>query len=159
MADLIVIVTMLILGRVFGAMAERKHIKRLEAREYGLRRILMTNLKRIPEDRAITRCEVVAGEAVIALDYFKFFMASLRNIFGGEVRSYNTLIDRARREATVRMLEEAWGLGADQVWNIRYETSTIGGKAQGKPGGVEIMAYGTAVIRGVGRKVPTTSRD
>jgi uncharacterized protein YbjQ (UPF0145 family) len=43
------------------------------------------------------------------------------------------------------MLEQAAQQGASAVWNIRYETSTTHGQQRKKPGGVEILAYGTAL--------------
>ena len=51
----------------------------------------------------ILRTRLVQGSAVISIDYFKRMLAALRNIVGGEVKSYETLVDRARREATLRM--------------------------------------------------------
>ncbi len=53
------------------------------------------------------------GSVVIATDYFKVFAAGLRNLFGGEMKTYRTLMGRARREAIVRMLEQAQELGGD----------------------------------------------
>ena len=54
-------------------------------------------------------------------------------------------MERARREAVVRMLRQAQEHGANVVWNVRIETSTIQGKQKGKSAGVEVMAYGTAM--------------
>ena len=67
---------------------------------------------------------MVCGSAVISIDYFKRILAGLRNIFGGTVKSYETLIDRARREALLRMKEKADD--ATMIINVRIETSTIG---------------------------------
>ncbi|MFH1292866.1 MAG: heavy metal-binding domain-containing protein, partial [Pseudomonadota bacterium] len=67
-----------------------------------------------------------------------------RNIFGGTVKSYETLIDRARREALLRMKEMAGG--ATVIVNVRIETSTIAKRANNKGVGcLEAMAYGTAL--------------
>jgi uncharacterized protein YbjQ (UPF0145 family) len=60
--------------------------------------------------------------------------------------SYETLIDRARREAILRMKEQA--RSADAIVNFRIETSSIskGGRRRGKTvGTVEALAYGTAI--------------
>ena len=52
----------------------------------------------------------------------------------------------ARRLALVRMLQEAEAAGANAVFNIRYETATIiAANNQKQSGGVELIAYGTAV--------------
>ena len=93
----------------------------------------------------IKKSSVVTGSVVIATDYFKVFAAGLRSIFGGEIKSYQSLMTRARREALVRMLCEAREHGYQSVWNVRFETSTIQGKKRKKAGGVEAHAYGTAV--------------
>ena len=72
-------------------------------------------------------------------------LASLRNIFGGKVAAYESLVDRARREAVLRMKEKA--PNADIVLNTRIETSTIGRSANSRRsiGSIEAIAYGTAV--------------
>jgi len=62
------------------------------------------------------------------------------------MKSFITLQNRARRQATLRMLEDAKRYGAKAVWNIRYETATIQGQENQKAGGVEIIAYGTALV-------------
>jgi uncharacterized protein YbjQ (UPF0145 family) len=82
---------------------------------------------------------------VISLDYFKRILAGLRNIFGGEISSYETLIDRARREAILRMKERS--KGASIILNVRIETSSIGQSANQRKtvGSIEAIAYGTAV--------------
>lgn len=136
----------LIIGLVFGKLAEKKHFRRLNEREAALGDIVRCNLKTLPRGWALGETFLVMGSAVIATDYFKTFAAGLRGIFGGEIRGYRTLMNRARREAMVRMLEQAKGWDANIVWNIRFETVTIQGKR--KPGGVEVLAYGTAVKRG-----------
>ena len=84
---------------------------------------------------------LVLGQAVIASDYLKRFLARLRNIFGGEMRSYETLLTRARREAILRMLDRARTMGYDAVCNVRINTATIG------RGMVEALASGTAYRR------------
>ena len=67
----------------------------------------------------------------------------LGNVFGGNVQSYETLVDRARREAVLRMKESC--PHADQVINLRLETSSIT-KGKGKQvGAVEVLASGTAI--------------
>ena len=88
-------------------------------------------------------------QAVIATDYFKSFAAKLRNIVGGELRAYETLLARARREAALRMLAQARRLGAGEVYNVRYETSNIRNASRRNNLGVsvEVFAFGTAVVR------------
>ena len=132
-------------GFVIGRIVETNHLKRLDADERDLSSIRMSDLARLPTHWRAAAPALVTGTAVVATDYFKVVAASLRNLFGGGVRSYETLVSRARREAIVRMLREARSHGANVVWNVRIETATIQGKQQGKSGGVEVIAYGTAL--------------
>ena len=136
---------LLVIGGLIGSATERAHFRRLDANEQALAHILMSDMKRLPDNWQATDVNLVVGEVVIATDYFKVFVAGLRNLFGGHVPGYERLMERARREAIVRMLVEAQAVGANAVWNVRLETSTIQGKQQGKSAGVEIMAYGTAM--------------
>jgi len=54
----------------------------------------------------------VSGNVVIAMDYFKKIIANLKSLVGGSLDSYETMLERARREAIVRMLKQADELGA-----------------------------------------------
>jgi uncharacterized protein YbjQ (UPF0145 family) len=51
----------------------------------------------------------VSGSVVVSVDYFKRFLAGLRTLVGGRVTSYETLLDRARREAILRCKETRAG--------------------------------------------------
>jgi uncharacterized protein YbjQ (UPF0145 family) len=130
---------------LIGKGIELHHFKKLAERENRISNIIITNLKTIPPQYADAQPLLVMGSAVIATDYFKVFAAGLRTLFGGEMKSYVTLMERARREAVIRMLEQAAEQGASAVWNIRYETTTTQGQQRKKPGGVEVLAYGTAL--------------
>jgi uncharacterized protein YbjQ (UPF0145 family) len=101
-----------------------------------------TGLPRHPADRDT---HTTTGHSP-AQDYFKRFLASLRNIFGGRVQSYESLLDRARREAILRMKAEARALGADMVFNIKLETASIYKGKRNTIGAVEVLAYGTACV-------------
>ncbi|MHC4551517.1 MAG: YbjQ family protein [Planctomycetota bacterium] len=136
---------LLLLGLFVGKVLEMRHFRKLDRREAELNDIVVTNLKTVPADYQNAQPFLVMGSAVIATDYFKVFVSGLRTLFGGEMKAYVTLMERARREAALRMLEQARQQGAKAVWNIRYETSTMGGQQKKKPGGVEVLAYGTAL--------------
>ena len=138
-------VVLLGLGLTVGKLNEIRHFRRLAAREEGLAGLGVCNLRTVAVEPKVEGTHLVMGSAVIATDYFKVVAAGLRGLFGGEMRTYRTLMERARREALVRMLEDAAESGAQSVWNVRLETSTIQGKR--RPGGIEVLAYGTAVKR------------
>ena len=64
---------------------------------------------------------------------------SFKTLVGGELKSYNDMMNNARALATKRMVEEAEALGADAVINIRYASSAV------MQGAAEVIVYGTAV--------------
>lgn len=138
-------ITLLAIGFFNGRHVERKHLRNLDEREARVSHLIVTNTRFIPPELGYRRAEMLMGEAVIGSDYFKNFLAGLRSFFGGELKSLETLMDRARREATLRVLEHAASRGATAVFNIRLETSNIGamqGKKQAPM--AEVLVYGTA---------------
>ena len=81
----------------------------------------------------------MSGSTVRTKHIGRDIMASLKNIFGGELKGYTELLQDARSEALDRMQEQAQSLGANAVVNVRFSTSSV---AQGA---AELFAYGTAV--------------
>jgi len=144
---LLIIVVALVTGQII----EANHLRSLDRREAELGAIGISNLDPVHADNEVDVVGYVDGQAVIAADRFKMFLTSFRKIFGGEMRSLVTVMARARREAVVRMLEDARARGADQVWNMRIETSSIarGDRSHPMAAMAEVHAYGTAVkLRG-----------
>jgi len=64
---------------------------------------------------------------------------SFKTLVGGELKSYNEMMNTARALATKRMVQEADELGADAIIGIRYASAAV------MQGAAEVMAYGTAV--------------
>ena len=145
MDNLIIFLILMALGYGVGSLAERRHYKSIVRREKAFINLPAVTLKTAhytPDQVASTR--LVYGSAVISIDYFKKILAGLRNIFGGTVKSYESLVDRARREATLRMKEMAGD--ADVIVNLRIETASVGKQANKKSVGcLEAIAYGTAI--------------
>lgn len=133
------------MGYGFGRYAESNHYKSIIKREKQLNNIPAIATRIPPIRRQDLNSQLVAGNVVISVDYFKRFIAGLRNIFGGRVTAYETLLDRARREAILRMKEEAQKLNAEFVFNIKLETSSIHKGRGNSIGSVEVLAYGTAL--------------
>jgi len=144
--DLIVLLVLLALGYFFGRIAEKRHYKSIIERESQLRHIAAIASRIPPASSQPVASILVTGSVVISVDYFKRFLASLRSLIGGKVVAYESLLDRARREAILRMKENAAKLGADKVFNIKLETASISKSAKGKIGSIEVLAYGTALI-------------
>jgi uncharacterized protein YbjQ (UPF0145 family) len=135
-------------GLFLGKRNDRKHLASIAEREARYRDIRLDNRKRVDLPDDVEVCTLVIGQYVSASDYFKAFATKLRGLVGGEMNSMITLMERARREAVLRMVESALKHGATEVWNIRFETSNIS-QMNGKRGAaqVEIIAYGTAIKR------------
>ena len=137
-------IVLIVLACLWSKWLERRHFASIREREETFSGIFKT-AERTPPDSATGDAQLVTGAVVIASDYFKSFAASIRSIFGGEVHSLERMAERGRREAILRMLAEANAAGANAVYNIRIETSTIAGKRTGSCAGVEVLAFGTAI--------------
>ncbi|HBG96576.1 MAG TPA: hypothetical protein DDY14_14925, partial [Chromatiaceae bacterium] len=77
----------------------------------------------------------------------------LRGLVGGRIKTYEPLLDRARREAMLRMIESARANGYDAIINVRLATSRLAnarGDGEGTAG-VEMLAFGTAISLHQGR--------
>jgi len=102
--------------------------------------MLITNLEIVPGKRVVKHLGLVQGSSVRAKHVGRDIMASLKNIFGGELKGYTELLQESREEAMNRMQQQAQSVGANAVLNIRFSTSSV---AQGA---AELFAYGTAVV-------------
>jgi uncharacterized protein YbjQ (UPF0145 family) len=151
MGDLIVLLFRLLvlipLGFICGRFSEKRHLRSLEEREGETSDFLVTDLKTFPMIADLSKTpEMLIGEVTIATDYFKTFAGSLKNFFGGEMRGFESLKTRARREAVLRILEQARAKGFNAVCNLRLETADIGGSTLSKKSAitVSILASATA---------------
>ena len=145
---IVLTVFLLIGGLLIGRLNDSRHLASIAEREERYRNIRLDTRKRVDEPETIEGATLVIGQYVSASDYFKAFATKLRALVGGEMNSMITLMERARREAVLRMVENARRHGATEIWNIRFETSNIS-QMDGKRGAaqVEIIAYGTAIRR------------
>ena len=141
--DILILLTLIALGFLFGTYLERVHYQSILLREEKSLGLTLSGMKQAPfNDDQIEKAELVQGNVVIATDFFKRIAAALRGVFGGNIRVYESLIDRARREAVLRLKESA--KGADMVICLRVETATVG-TGRNKHACVEAFAYGTAL--------------
>lgn len=144
MLDLALFLILLTMGYFAGRTTEKRHYKSILLREKASIRLPAVTGNLLPQDDQIAKSFLVSGSCVVSIDYFKRILAGLRNIMGGRVTSYETLIDRARREAILRMKYEA--LGSHIIVNTRVETASVfSSKNQNGIGSVEVFAYGTAI--------------
>jgi uncharacterized protein YbjQ (UPF0145 family) len=82
---------------------------------------------------------IARGSTVRARNIGRDLFAGLKNIVGGEISEYTELLAQSREQAIKRMLDDAKGLGAHAVVNVRFTTSQV------MQGAAEMLAYGTAV--------------
>ena len=139
MFDLLYFIILVALGYFIGTMIEKKHYRIIEQKEKEFLNLPAVTSKNLLDDNAvIENVKMVYGNIVVSTDYFKMILAGLRNMIGGEVSAFETLLDRGRREAILRLKEQA--RGADIILNLRIETCQIT-----QAGSAEVFAYGTAV--------------
>ena len=134
-------VLLFLLGGGAGRVQERRHERSLARREEALAHVIVVDLARSTEPTS--RGELVVGHVVLGCDYGKQILARVRDIFGGEVRSFRRVLDRARREALLRMQQQAESLGSELVVNVRFTTAMMGSGLLA----AEVICYGTAVVR------------
>ncbi|MBO4645912.1 MAG: YbjQ family protein [Bacteroidales bacterium] len=82
---------------------------------------------------------IVSGSTIQTKNVFSDFGQSLKNIVGGELKSYTEMMERARMQATDRMIAQAETLHADAIIGVRFTTSAIMAQA------AEVLVYGTAI--------------
>ena len=106
MFQLLTFLILLGLGFWVGGQRNARHLQRLDARERNLQTLPTTNGLIIP-GMVLTEPTLVHGGVVISVDYFKRIGAIVGAIFGGRLYAYESLMERGRREALLRMREAA----------------------------------------------------
>lgn len=147
--NLVVVLVTLLVAFGIGEWLERSHYKSIRKREVECKDLPAVTLERLPVPAGwnYQSSEMITGHVVISVDYFKRFVARLRQLFGGRIRTYETLMDRARREAILRLKKKAIDDGYHAVINLRIESSRLASSGRNGKGtaGVEILAFGTGV--------------
>ncbi len=128
---------LIVIGWYFGTRAERGHLKSLMTDEQKYQHIQVSS-ERFYEPKGVNESILVVGSVVIAQDKFKQVVAAILSLFGKNLTVYETLLDRARREAVVRAKRQADDAGCRALYGLRFEMTEV-------QGGVEILAYGVAV--------------
>jgi len=148
MIEIIVFLILLVLGYLIGSSREKAHYRSIIQREGLLKNIFLFEGRHIPNELAATGGQLVNGQVVISVDYFKRFVAGLRMLFGGRLTTYESLLDRGRREAVLRMKKRAKELDSDMIFNVKFETTSISKGQQGYIGSIEVYVYGSAIQAG-----------
>jgi uncharacterized protein YbjQ (UPF0145 family) len=144
----LVVVPLVVFGLIIGRTVERRHFRSIERRESENRDVLVTQLKSFPDAvSAGAAPNVVMSEVVISSDYLKTWLSQWRNLFGGEMKSFRSLQERAKREAILRLTEQTVAQGHNAICNVRIAGADIGGNTTGKKNKIvmaAIIATGTA---------------
>lgn len=101
--------------------------------------MLLLNIDYVPGKEIGEALGMVKGNVVMCKHFGKDFMAGMKTLVGGEIKSYTEMLNESRQIAMKRMVDEAQVMGADAVINIRYASASIMQSA------AEVIAYGTAV--------------
>jgi uncharacterized protein YbjQ (UPF0145 family) len=149
-SQLFTLIVLVTVGFICGTIAEKKHYASIKQRELKFRELPAVPLRlhhflSEKQQEAVVETRLVTGCVVVSQDYFKMILANLKNLVGGRVSSYESLMDRARREAILRMKEQA--PMADAIVNVRMESITMG-KEEGDKNpicSIQVLAYGTAI--------------
>jgi uncharacterized protein YbjQ (UPF0145 family) len=160
---LIVTVFLLILGFTVGTILEKRHFGRLDDREAVNRMTLQTQSKIFLSPTAGGKTPtMIHSETVVASDYFKNFLSGFRKFFGGEMKSYHSLMERARRETLAKLIEQAREMGYNAVCNVRLEPADVSGAIHNpkkKSVMVCIIATATAYDSDVVTTAPPTKME
>ena len=137
----------LMIAYFIGSTIEKRHFAKIREREEAIHGFPVVSFDTMPADWDASSANLVMGSIVISLDYFKRVIAGLRGLVGGRIKTYEPLLERARREALLRMTESAREQGYDAIFNVRLETSRLANARRDGKGtaGVEMLAFGTAV--------------
>ena len=148
MINLAIFGGLLFLGYYFGTQKEKTHFQNLRQREQIMVGLPHRSTGKKEAHEAFQDTQLFYGSVVLGQDYFEMVVFGFVNLFGGRITVYETLLDRGRREALLRVKEQAKSWGAEELVNLRYETASITQSAGKNNGGVlEIMAYGTGIKR------------
>lgn len=137
----------LLITYFIGSWLERRHYEDIKAREEQHRDFPTITFRTIPGDWQVESIHLAHGNVVVSVDYFKRFIAGLRGLVGGRIKTYEPLLDRARREALLRLVENAKANRCDAVINVRLETARLANARRNgeQTAGVEMFAYGTGL--------------
>jgi len=101
--------------------------------------VIVTTMNDIPGYEVEEVFGEVMGLTVRSRNVGSQMGASLKSIFGGELKGMTKALIDSRQQVMERMIAEAEEKGANAIVAMRFDTSEMG------PQWTEICAYGTAV--------------
>tara|TARA_Y100000310_G_C20634966_1_gene790664 strand:+ start:795 stop:1118 length:324 start_codon:yes stop_codon:yes gene_type:complete len=104
-----------------------------------MKNIIVTTGNEIPKKKIVEILGVVKGSTVRARNLGRDIGAGIKNLVGGEIKTYTEMTMNSRDEAYNRMVNEALDMKADAIIGVKFTTSMV------MQGASEMLAYGTAV--------------
>ncbi|MEF2175706.1 MAG: heavy metal-binding domain-containing protein [Candidatus Absconditabacteria bacterium] len=143
--ELLIILGLLVVTAISGTLLEKRHLKNIEKREELFKNIVILSKIDLKHFDA-SGGGLLSSGVVYAIDYFRQFIFLFISFFGGRVVMYESVMDRARREAILRVKKQAQDYGFNCIVDLRVETATLTTNNKNQNGGkVEIIAYGTGI--------------
>ena len=69
---------------------------------------------------------VVTGETIVGANFFKDFMASIRDVVGGRAGAYERVLAEAKDTSLAEMSQRAEALGANAILGVDIDYETVG---------------------------------
>ena len=104
--------------------------------------MIVTTTNTLEGKRVTEYLGVVHGCAVMGSNLFRDFFAGIRDVVGGRVGSYETVVTDAKQAALAQLVEQAEDLRADAVIGVSFDHDSIGGDNKTI---LMVSATGTAV--------------
>jgi uncharacterized protein YbjQ (UPF0145 family) len=141
-----------LLGITVGSYLEWRHIQSLKLREAAWSHVPAVPLDykhALEPNERVEKITFVSGQVVLTDDTARAILAGILSIFGLNLKTYELLMERARREATLRMKESA-PEGTHIITNLHYLSGSLDDEESdsNKEKGVTalcVTAYGTAI--------------
>lgn len=103
--------------------------------------MVVTTTNAVEGKKVVEYKDIVFGEVITGINFFKDIGAGLRNMFGGRSQGYEDELCNARNEALQEMKQRAASLGANAVIGVDIDYEVLGADN----GMLMVTASGTAV--------------
>jgi uncharacterized protein YbjQ (UPF0145 family) len=107
--------------------------------------MMVTTTNTIEGRRVAEYIGITHGCAVMGSNLFRDFFAGIRDVVGGRVASYETVLADAKTAALDDLIARAKTMGADAVIGVSFDHDSIGGDSKTI---LMVSATGTAVRLG-----------
>ena len=103
--------------------------------------MIVTTTRVLEDRRIVADLGLVSGEAIMSANLFRDFLASVRDVVGGQSEAYETVLKNARDAALEEMEAEARVRGATAIVGVDLDYEVISKKGSM----LMVAASGTAV--------------